>query len=194
MRRSLGTVGVTIALPKKFSNCYFNGVVAYNTNPTTPKQVRTGTANSPGYRMQIKNIISKSSQLDSCWDIPNPNRWFQRVGMVCEMKHTDLLALICSLALVEWLLVLSKQVSMCLPRLKSIHSLQLTNLIFPFGLYYAKMLLTLQERRKHSSISGKRYWCSIWSPPCQGFSLIGKRLIDDPRNSLVLHFVRLVLG
>lgn len=30
-------------------------------------------------------------------------------------------------------------------------------------------------------------------PPCQGFSLIGKRLIDDPRNSLVGHFSRLVL-
>ena len=29
-------------------------------------------------------------------------------------------------------------------------------------------------------------------PPCQGFSLIGKRLIDDPRNQLVFHFLRLV--
>jgi DNA (cytosine-5)-methyltransferase 1 len=28
--------------------------------------------------------------------------------------------------------------------------------------------------------------------PCQGFSLIGKRALDDPRNSLVYHFVRLV--
>ena len=30
-------------------------------------------------------------------------------------------------------------------------------------------------------------------PPCQGFSLIGKRSIDDPRNALVFHFMRLVL-
>ncbi|HAG84969.1 MAG TPA: DNA (cytosine-5-)-methyltransferase, partial [Cyanobacteria bacterium UBA12227] len=30
-------------------------------------------------------------------------------------------------------------------------------------------------------------------PPCQGFSLIGKRVLDDPRNSLVFHFARLVL-
>lgn len=29
--------------------------------------------------------------------------------------------------------------------------------------------------------------------PCQGFSLIGKRVLDDPRNALVHHFVRLVL-
>ena len=28
--------------------------------------------------------------------------------------------------------------------------------------------------------------------PCQGFSLIGKRVLDDPRNALVSHFVRLV--
>ncbi|HEY5344033.1 MAG TPA: DNA cytosine methyltransferase [Solirubrobacteraceae bacterium] len=29
-------------------------------------------------------------------------------------------------------------------------------------------------------------------PPCQGFSFIGKRLIDDPRNQLVFHFLRIV--
>jgi DNA (cytosine-5)-methyltransferase 1 len=28
--------------------------------------------------------------------------------------------------------------------------------------------------------------------PCQGFSMIGKRTLDDPRNHLVFHFVRLV--
>lgn len=28
--------------------------------------------------------------------------------------------------------------------------------------------------------------------PCQGFSMIGKRALDDPRNELVQHFVRLV--
>src|SRR6266404_5009353 len=28
--------------------------------------------------------------------------------------------------------------------------------------------------------------------PCQGFSLIGKRALDDPRNRLVNHFVRVV--
>jgi DNA (cytosine-5)-methyltransferase 1 len=29
-------------------------------------------------------------------------------------------------------------------------------------------------------------------PPCQGFSLIGKRLADDPRNTCLFHFQRLV--
>ncbi len=28
--------------------------------------------------------------------------------------------------------------------------------------------------------------------PCQGFSMMGRRALDDPRNSLVHHFVRLV--
>ena len=28
--------------------------------------------------------------------------------------------------------------------------------------------------------------------PCQGFSMIGKRALDDPRNQLVYHFVRIV--
>jgi len=30
-------------------------------------------------------------------------------------------------------------------------------------------------------------------PPCQGFSLQGQRLLDDPRNHLVQHFLRLAL-
>jgi DNA (cytosine-5)-methyltransferase 1 len=29
--------------------------------------------------------------------------------------------------------------------------------------------------------------------PCQGFGMIGKRALDDPRNSLVHHFVRLAV-
>lgn len=32
----------------------------------------------------------------------------------------------------------------------------------------------------------------IGGPPCQGFSLIGHRVLDDPRNELVFHFLRLV--
>lgn len=32
----------------------------------------------------------------------------------------------------------------------------------------------------------------IGGPPCQGFSTMGKRQVDDPRNDLFLHFFRLV--
>lgn len=34
--------------------------------------------------------------------------------------------------------------------------------------------------------------CVIGSPPCQGFSRMGKRDVLDPRNSLVFEFIRLV--
>ena len=34
--------------------------------------------------------------------------------------------------------------------------------------------------------------CVFGGPPCQGFSLIGHRALDDPRNGLVRDFVRLV--
>ena len=34
----------------------------------------------------------------------------------------------------------------------------------------------------------------VGGPPCQGFSLIGKRAIKDPRNQLVFDFHRLVVG
>lgn len=33
----------------------------------------------------------------------------------------------------------------------------------------------------------------VGGAPCQGFSLIGQRALDDPRNQLVKHFLRLVL-
>jgi len=35
--------------------------------------------------------------------------------------------------------------------------------------------------------------CVFGGPPCQGFSRSGKRRIEDPRNSLVFEFARLVL-
>jgi DNA (cytosine-5)-methyltransferase 1 len=34
--------------------------------------------------------------------------------------------------------------------------------------------------------------CVFGGPPCQGFSLIGHRALEDPRNGMVLEFVRLV--
>ena len=33
----------------------------------------------------------------------------------------------------------------------------------------------------------------VGGAPCQGFSMIGKRALDDPRNQLVKHFLRLVV-
>jgi DNA (cytosine-5)-methyltransferase 1 len=51
--------------------------------------------------------------------------------------------------------------------------------------------LTGEKIRARAGIKGKvSLVCG--GAPCQGFSMIGKRVLDDPRNSLVRDFVRLV--
>jgi DNA (cytosine-5)-methyltransferase 1 len=47
--------------------------------------------------------------------------------------------------------------------------------------------------RHLSTVGNKEIDVVFGGPPCQGFSLMGKRALDDPRNSLMFHFVRLVL-
>jgi DNA (cytosine-5)-methyltransferase 1 len=53
--------------------------------------------------------------------------------------------------------------------------------------------LTGDEIRQRSNIIGTDIDVICGGAPCQGFSMIGKRALDDPRNELVAHFVRLVL-
>ncbi|ABA81365.1 DNA (cytosine-5-)-methyltransferase [Rhodobacter sphaeroides] len=52
--------------------------------------------------------------------------------------------------------------------------------------------LTAEEIRESAGIGNRPIDCVFGGPPCQGFSLIGHRALEDPRNSLVLEFVRLV--
>lgn len=52
--------------------------------------------------------------------------------------------------------------------------------------------LTGAEIRKLANLEDKPIDCVFGGPPCQGFSLIGQRALDDPRNGLVMDFVRLV--
>ncbi|MBY3151126.1 DNA cytosine methyltransferase [Rhizobium laguerreae] len=47
--------------------------------------------------------------------------------------------------------------------------------------------------RAKSRIGDRRVSVVFGGSPCQGFSMIGKRAIDDPRNELVRHFIRLVV-
>lgn len=53
--------------------------------------------------------------------------------------------------------------------------------------------LTGYEIRNRSAIGDSDIDVVFGGPPCQGFSLIGKRCLSDPRNSLVFHFMRLVV-
>lgn len=52
--------------------------------------------------------------------------------------------------------------------------------------------LSAQEIRHRARIGDAPVECVFGGPPCQGFSLIGQRILDDPRNRLVLEFVRIV--
>ncbi len=49
------------------------------------------------------------------------------------------------------------------------------------------------EIRRRAAIGDRDVDVVFGGAPCQGFSMIGKRALDDPRNGLVHHFVRLVL-
>jgi DNA (cytosine-5)-methyltransferase 1 len=52
--------------------------------------------------------------------------------------------------------------------------------------------LTGAQVRRAAGISDAAVDCVFGGPPCQGFSMIGHRALDDPRNGLVRDFVRLV--
>ena len=45
---------------------------------------------------------------------------------------------------------------------------------------------------KAAGLAGRRVDCVFGGAPCQGFSLIGHRALDDPRNGLAREFVRIV--
>ncbi len=52
--------------------------------------------------------------------------------------------------------------------------------------------LTAAAIREAAGIGDADVDCVFGGAPCQGFSLIGQRVLDDPRNKLVLEFVRIV--
>jgi DNA (cytosine-5)-methyltransferase 1 len=65
---------------------------------------------------------------------------------------------------------------------------------FPDTAVIAKSVAELSgaEIRLAAGIGNRPVECVFGGPPCQGFSLIGQRVLDDPRNKLVLEFVRIV--
>jgi DNA (cytosine-5)-methyltransferase 1 len=52
--------------------------------------------------------------------------------------------------------------------------------------------LTGDEIRNRSQLVDREIDVVFGGAPCQGFSLMGKRVLEDPRNQLVFHYVRLV--
>jgi DNA (cytosine-5)-methyltransferase 1 len=66
---------------------------------------------------------------------------------------------------------------------------------FPFWTVLCRSVteITGEEIRRLSAIGNRDIDVVFGGPPCQGFSLIGKRSLDDSRNSLIFHFLRLIL-
>jgi DNA (cytosine-5)-methyltransferase 1 len=52
--------------------------------------------------------------------------------------------------------------------------------------------LTGAEIRRQAKLGNQDIDVVFGGAPCQGFSLMGKRVFDDPRNQLVFHYVRIV--
>ena len=52
--------------------------------------------------------------------------------------------------------------------------------------------LTGAEIRRRAKLGNRDIDVVIGGAPCQGFSLMGKRAFEDPRNQLVFHYVRIV--
>ena len=52
--------------------------------------------------------------------------------------------------------------------------------------------LSAVDIRRTSGLGTRTVDCVFGGAPCQGFSLIGRRALDDPRNLLVREFVRIV--
>ncbi|WP_406720614.1 DNA cytosine methyltransferase [Thioclava litoralis] len=54
--------------------------------------------------------------------------------------------------------------------------------------------LSVQEVLEKTGLRKGELNLVVGGPPCQGFSLAGRRMIDDPRNRMFLEFVRIVEG
>lgn len=54
--------------------------------------------------------------------------------------------------------------------------------------------VSVEEFRKQCGINGEKVDVIVGGPPCQGFSIAGRRDPKDPRNSLFMEFIRFVDG
>lgn len=66
---------------------------------------------------------------------------------------------------------------------------------FPYATTFCRDVSTLSgsEIRRRSDLGDREVHAVVGGAPCQGFSMIGKRQLDDPRNRLIAEFARIVL-
>lgn len=78
--------------------------------------------------------------------------------------------------------------------LDPIHSL-VHEFNFPYGTIFCSDVtaITGDEIREQSALGSREIHAVVGGAPCQGFSMIGKRQLDDPRNRLLGEFARLVI-
>jgi DNA (cytosine-5)-methyltransferase 1 len=79
--------------------------------------------------------------------------------------------------------------------LDPIHSL-VHHVNFPYGVTICQDINDLNPQELIAKMKQKGFQGAVdliaGGPPCQGFSHIGKRQLDDPRNSLVFQYVRII--
>lgn len=65
---------------------------------------------------------------------------------------------------------------------------------FPYSPVICASVINLSgdEIRRRANLGNRDIEVVFGGAPCQGFSLMGKRILEDPRNQLVFHYVRLV--
>lgn len=78
--------------------------------------------------------------------------------------------------------------------LDPIHSL-VHEFNFPYGTVFCRDAATVTgaQVRLRSALGDREVHAVVGGAPCQGFSMIGKRQLDDPRNRLIGEFARLVV-
>lgn len=66
---------------------------------------------------------------------------------------------------------------------------------FPYATTFCRdaRVVTGKLIREKSALGDREVHAVVGGAPCQGFSLIGKRALDDPRNALLGEFARVVL-
>ena len=68
---------------------------------------------------------------------------------------------------------------------------------FPYGVTFCRDISEISSKELLKAIAQRGFKDDIdliaGGPPCQGFSHMGKRQLDDPRNRLVFEYVRIVL-